>query len=80
MTENQLLEIIHESLDATFSKNSKEFYEMSQALVDSLVSSDKANLSEDLFKYSAFVSELTCITAIRTLVSAGVLNVSSSDE
>ncbi len=82
LTNKELQEIIHQSLAECSKANQAEFYNKIHPLISNLALSDEdavKKLTKSLFDYTMFVSELTCSAMVKTLISTGILNISSSD-
>lgn len=82
MTQQELLNIIHQTVCDTFSLYKKETIETFNALLNvSQPSTPKQSkaLQEALFNYTMATSETICIAMSKVLTSAGILNISESD-
>ena len=82
MNAKELQEIIHQSLTDCAKANQEEFYNKIQPLISNLALSNEdtvKDLTKSLFDYTMFASELACSAMAKTLISTGILNVSSSD-
>ena len=70
MNTNELMETIHRSVGEAFTTNKEEYL----STINALTSNNPSDLSAALFQHATFISEVTCIAVIKTLISMGFLS------
>lgn len=79
MSRQELLNLIHQTVCDSFRNYQSETIESFNSLISAMQPSKNAELQEALFNYTMATSETTCIAMAKTLISAGILNISEED-
>ena len=82
MSEQQLSELIHQTVGKVFNNNSEHYLETCDSLIAALPLSQKESLQDfkkSLFDYTLLVSNLTCAAMMETLSSVGILSIHSEN-